>query len=62
MTDERINPGDTVGVLDIDGSRLYTGVVLGLPCATGDCWKIETPGEIVYVQMFGSIVKKKVIP
>ena len=62
MSDERINPGDTVDVLDTDGSCLYKGVVLGLPSATGDCWKIETKWEIAYVQMFGSIVKKKVTP
>lgn len=56
---KRIDVGDEVDVLDLEGSRLYHGVVLGLPCATGDAWKIETASDIVYVQTFGSLVKRK---
>lgn len=55
-----INIGDIIDVLDVEGSRLYHGIVRGYPCATGDSWKIETDHEIVYVQTFGSIVKRKV--
>ena len=58
--DERISEGDDVTVWiyqDQRGAESMT--VLGVPCATGDCWKFkDTQGNIHYVQQFVEIIKR----
>lgn len=53
--------GDAVTVTLMDGSFLC-GEVRFLPQATGDCWVIECPLELVYVQHFQTIRKAKPAP
>lgn len=65
--DQRIEVGDEVAVVLCDANHLH-GVVLGLPQATGDSWRIEAryPGRdrthIYYVQTFWHIRLTKKAP
>lgn len=50
---DRILEGHTVNISFLYSSSLFNCIVLGLPYATGDCWKLKTEDDrIVYVQMF----------
>jgi len=59
--EERINEGDVVDVYFNDNTDCERGlVVLYIPCATGDCWRLKRRGgrrEIVYIQSFTKMVK-----
>lgn len=62
MTDSRIPPRIHVGdpvVVYFDQPPPLTGTVLYMPQSAGDCWIIETPNLIVYVQRCNMIVKEK---
>jgi len=37
----------------------YQGAVIAIPCATGDCWVIDSQDSVHYVQTFAQIVKRK---
>ena len=56
----QIVEGDYVHVIDHEGNVLYRGIVRSRPGGPGDAWHIETTDEVVYVQTYGSICKKKV--
>ena len=57
-TINRINVGDKVRV-SLAGTSVIEGVVIYIPCMTGDVWIIETDKDIVYVQNFQMIWKVK---
>jgi len=61
MSDERINEGDSVSVLLTPGISI-TGIVKYKAMATGDCWIIENAEEVIYVQTFLIISKRKESP
>jgi hypothetical protein len=38
------------------GDHMINGIVLYMPCATGDCWHIDSAKEgIVYIQNFNYV-------
>lgn len=56
ITISSIESGDLVNVYISHGRQLLNAIVLGLPCATGDCWRIATnDGGLFYVQQFECI-------
>jgi len=49
--------GDLVQVTLGRGS-IVRGTVLGIPAATGDCWKIqEQDGTLIYIQQFRTLAR-----
>lgn len=65
MSEERIEIGDMVRVTFGVGGEPFSGRVVSIPQATGDCWVIRegregytTKGKVHYVQTFLQIIKE----
>ena len=60
---EKFNPiGKKVRVYFSRADAIFEGVVLYSPCATGDCWQIETDDTIEFVMNFEKMVFEKENP
>ena len=56
---DTIEVGDSVTVEWGHSQCAVVGTVLGIPVATGDCWRIRAiSGELYYFQQFDYIMRK----
>lgn len=53
-----IKPGDFVKVY-FDTLPWFSGRVVSLPQATGDCWVIDSEDGVHHVQNFSQIIREK---
>jgi hypothetical protein len=56
---DKIIEGDIVDIFFPQGEAIFGATVLGMPCATGDSWRLRTKqGDLLYMQSFETMMVK----